>query len=218
MRQSTIAPRASVFGLGNVLLGDDAFGPFTIEIFRSQFQCGPAIEIMDLGTPGLDLAPYLYGRNFVILVDAVKADGEPGTVRVYRESDPSECAAQLRVTDHDPGLLESIAHLRLLGHAPVELAIIGVIPESCLFGAGLSSKIDAAVAVAMDQIVRILIEQGVDCKPRSQPLRPKLWWNPIAPPILESLVGCTPVRDSLRLVDRYENGTHGNKNGGANSF
>ena len=177
MRQSTIVPRVSVLGLGNVLLGDDAFGPLTIEVFRSQFECGPEIEIMDLGTPGLDLAPYLYGRDFVILVDAVKAEGEPGTVHVYRETDLSECAAQLRVTDHDPGLLESIAHLRLLGRAPLDLAIVGVIPESCIFGAGITSKISAAVAVAIDQIFQILIGQSVDCKQRSQPMQPKLWWN-----------------------------------------
>ena len=178
MRQSTIVPRVSVLGLGNVLLGDDALGPLTIELFRSQYECGVEVEIVDLGTPGLDLAPYLYGRDLVILVDAVKADGEPGTVRIYRESDLSECAAHLRVTDHDPGLLESIAHLRLLGRAPLDLAIVGVIPESCLFGAGITSKISAAVAVAIDQIVRILLEHGVDAKQRSHPFQPRMWWNP----------------------------------------
>jgi hydrogenase maturation protease len=177
MRQSTSIPRVSILGLGNVLLGDDAFGPLTIEIFRSQFETGPEIEIMDLGTPGLDLAPYLYGRDLVILVDAVKAGGEPGTVRIYRESDLSECVARLRVTDHDPGLLESIAHLRFLGRAPLDLAIVGIIPESCLFGAGISSKIAAAVAMAIDQIVRILMEHGVYCKERSHPLQATLWWN-----------------------------------------
>ena len=200
MRQSTIIPRISVLGLGNVLLGDDAFGPLTTEIFRSQFECGPEIEVVDLGTPGLDLAPYLYGRDLVILVDAVKADGEPGTVRIYREGDLSECAAHLRVTNHDPGLLESIAHLRLLGRAPLDLAIVGVIPESCLFGAGITSKISAAVAVAIDQIVQILIGRGADCKRRSQPMQPKLWWNPETLPT-ESLVGCTLAWDSLRAVD-----------------
>lgn len=177
MKQNATIPRVSILGLGNVLLGDDAFGPFAIEVFRSQFQCGPEVEMMDLGTPGLDLAPYLYERDLVILVDAVKAEGTPGTVGVYRESDLSECAAQLRVTDHDPGLLESIAHLRLLGQAPLGLAIIGAIPESCLFGARISSKIVAAVPVAIDQIVRILLEHGVDCKQRSHPLQPKLWWS-----------------------------------------
>jgi hydrogenase maturation protease len=193
MKQSMQLPRVSILGLGNVLLGDDAFGPFTIETFRSQFECGPEIEIMDLGTPGLDLAPYLYGRELVILVDAVKADGEPGTVRVYRESDLSQCAAQLRVTDHDPGLLESIAHLRLLDRAPLDLVVIGVIPESCLFGSGIRSKIAAAVAVAIDQIVRIVLEHGADCKQRSHPSQPKLWWNPNAPPAGEVNLGEKPI-------------------------
>jgi hydrogenase maturation protease len=181
MTLSAAVPQVSVLGLGNVLLGDDAFGPFTIELFRSQYECGPQVEIIDLGTPGLDLAPYLYGRDLIILVDAVKAEGEPGTVRAYRESDLSECAAQLRVTDHDVGLLESIADLRLLGRAPLELTIIGTVPASCAFGAGISSKIAAAVPLAIDQIVRILLEHGFDCKKRSHPLRPTMWWNAEAP-------------------------------------
>jgi len=60
----------SVIGLGNVFLGDDGFGPLAVETFRCQYECGPEVEVLDLGTPGLDLAPYLYGRELVVIVDA----------------------------------------------------------------------------------------------------------------------------------------------------
>ena len=49
----------SVIGLGNVFLGDDGFGPLVIETFRCSYECGESVEVIDLGTPGLDLAPYL---------------------------------------------------------------------------------------------------------------------------------------------------------------
>ncbi len=65
----------SVIGLGNVFLGDDGFGPLAVETFRCQYACGPEVEVLDLGTPGLDLAPYLYGRKLVVIVDAVHANG-----------------------------------------------------------------------------------------------------------------------------------------------
>jgi len=70
----------SVIGLGNVFLGDDGFGPLAVETFRSQFAYGPEVEVLDLGTPGLDLAPYLYDRKLVVIVDAV-AFALPGTTR-----------------------------------------------------------------------------------------------------------------------------------------
>jgi len=183
MRQTSIAPRVAVIGLGNVLLGDDGFGPFTVEVFRSQYECGPEVEVLDLGTPGLDLAPYLYGKELVVIIDAVHAEGEPGTVRTYRESDFLECQVQPRLTDHDSGLQECLAQLRLVDRGPSEVIIIGVIPEACVFGEGISSKGVAAASVAIDHIIRSLLERGFDCQRLSHPLQPKVWWTPNEQPI-----------------------------------
>ena len=71
--------RARIIGLGNVLLGDDGFGPLAVELFRCQYECGSNVEVLDLGTPGLDLAPYLYGTDLVVIADAVHAEEKPGT-------------------------------------------------------------------------------------------------------------------------------------------
>ena len=57
----------SIVGLGNVFLGDDGFGPLAIETFRCKYECSPDVEVLDLGTPGLDLAPYLYDKRLVIV-------------------------------------------------------------------------------------------------------------------------------------------------------
>jgi len=57
--------RIAVLGLGNVLLGDDGFGPMAVEMFRSLYECDSNVEILDLGTPGLDLAPYLYDADLL---------------------------------------------------------------------------------------------------------------------------------------------------------
>ena len=125
------AARIAIIGLGNVLLGDDGFGPLAVEMFRCEYECGSNVEILDLGTPGLDLAPYLYGTDLVVIADAVHADEKPGTLCIYCEADLLARRAQLRLTAHDPGVQESLAQLRLAGHAPSELIIVGVVPESC---------------------------------------------------------------------------------------
>jgi len=175
MRDSASSP-VSVIGLGNVLLGDDGFGSMTVEVFRCAYECGPEVEIIDLGTPGLDLAPFLYGRDVVVIVDAVAAEGQPGTVRTYAESELLDFRAQLRLTDHDPGLQECLAQLRLVGRGPSEVIVVGVIPERCAFGEGISRTVLAATPLAIDSIIRVLLERGLDCRKRPQPDRPKLWW------------------------------------------
>ena len=168
--------RVCVIGLGNVLMGDDGFGPLAVERFRCDYECGWNVEILDLGTPGLDLAPYLFGADLVVIADAVQADEKPGTLSIYCEADLLARRAQLRLTDHDPGLQESLAHLRLSGETPSELIIVGVVPESCDFGTGISPSVLSACSVAVDNIARLLVERGINCSRRHAPLQPNLWW------------------------------------------
>ncbi|HXK01286.1 MAG TPA: hydrogenase maturation protease [Verrucomicrobiae bacterium] len=168
--------RACVIGLGNVLLGDDGFGPWAVEMFRCRYECGPNVEILDLGTPGLDLAPYLYGRDLVVIADAVQAREQPGTLRIYFEAALLARPGLIRTSAHDPGVQESLAQLRLAGHAPSELIILGVVPESSGLGTGLSLPVLRNSGVAVDNLARLLRERGIDCRSRPTPIQPNFWW------------------------------------------
>jgi len=176
MKRRNSLPTVCVVGLGNVLMGDDGFGPLAVEKLRCEYECGTNIEILDLGTPGLDLAPYLYGKDLVVIVDAVTAEGKPGTVRTYRESNFHNSRVPLRLTGHDPGLPEALAQIRLVGRGPSEVVVVGVIPESCVFGGGISSTVLAASSHAVDNIIQVLRERGFDCRKRRDPEPPNLWW------------------------------------------
>jgi len=169
-------PRVSVVGLGNVLLGDDGFGPLVVEMFRCAYECDSNVEILDLGTPGFDLAPYLYDAELAVIADAVHAEEKPGTLCIYCEADLLARRARLRLTAHDPAIQESLAQLRLAGHAPSELIIIGVVPESCGLGKGFSPSVLRTSLVAVDNIARLLVERDIDCRRRHAPVQPKLWW------------------------------------------
>jgi len=168
--------RVCVIGLGNVLMGDDGFGPLAVERFRCEYECGPNVEVLDLGTPGLDLAPYLFGTDLLVIADAVNANEKPGTLSVYCEADLVAHRAQLRLTDHDPGLQESLAHLRLSGESPSELIIVGSVPESCEFGRGISAAVLRASSIAVESIAGLLIERGIHCSRRHAALPANLWW------------------------------------------
>jgi hydrogenase maturation protease len=168
--------RVSVIGIGNILLGDDGFGPVAVEIFRCLYQCSPTVKLLDLGTPGLDIAPYLYDVELVILVDSVRAHGKPGTLSIYSESDILSGQAQLRLSSHDPGVLESLVQLRLAGHAPTEVILVGAVPESCDVGLRISPAALSAASLAAATIADVLLQRSVPCSRRPTADEGNFWW------------------------------------------
>src|SRR5882672_1813652 len=82
-------PRILVAGIGNIFLGDDAFGS---EVARKLQQCSlpKDVRVVDFGIRGFDLAyALLDGHEVTILVDATPRGGEPGTLYTI-EPDLSE--------------------------------------------------------------------------------------------------------------------------------
>ncbi len=166
----------AVIGLGNVFLGDDGFGPLAIETFRCQYECPSHVEVLDLGTPGLDLAPYLYDKELVIVVDTVHSDTVAGTLSIFHEEDFLSHKAKLRISGHDPGLWDALAHLRLAGHAPSELIVLGINPESCEFAERISEEVSSTATLAAAMIAHALIHHGIGCILRQPPSLLSLWW------------------------------------------
>jgi hydrogenase maturation protease len=168
--------QVSVIGLGNVFLGDDGFGPLAVETFRCKYEYPKSVEVLDLGTPGLDLAPYLYDKKLIIVVDTVHSDSAIGTLSIFHEADFLSHKAKLRITGHDPGLWDALAHLRLAGHAPAELIVLGINPQSCEFAEEISEEISSTASKAAAMIAHSLAEFGILCVLRQPVIMPNLWW------------------------------------------
>jgi len=171
----------AIIGLGNVFLGDDGFGPLTVETFRCQYECDENVEVLDLGKPGLDLAPYLFGRKLVVVIDAVHSDLPPAMLSTFCEDDFLTNRAKLRITGHDPGLWDALAHLRLANHGPSELIVIGATPQSCSFGERIGDSMFLAAAKAATSVAQLLVDRGIVCRHRRPVVQPNLWWLPFAP-------------------------------------
>ena len=176
-RHSAALERICVIGLGNVLLGDDGFGPLVVERFRCEYDHDASVEVLDLGTPGLDLAPYLYCKELVLIADAVHSNDKPGALSLYSETALLDRQAVLHLTAHDPGVGQCLAHLKLNGHAPSEVFILGVVPECLALGSGISPSVLAAVPAAVETIAALLREHGVLCRRRVVQEHPNLWWR-----------------------------------------
>ncbi len=166
-----------VFGLGNVLMGDDSLGPTVIAHLLAGFEFSDDVYVEDLGTPGLDLHPHLAGRRTLILVDVVKSQGEPGELRLYRKDEILKHAPGVRVSPHDPGVKEALLALQFAGGEPEEILLVGVIPGEVGHALGMTGAVRAAVPVAEAAVLEELQRLGQAAQPREPRGKPDLWWE-----------------------------------------
>jgi len=169
-----------ILGLGNVLMGDDGFGPYVVRVLEAEWEADPLVEVLDAGTPGLDLVPHISGAQALIFVDTVAMRGPPGRVRVYRADALLGREAAPRVQAHDPGLREALLALELEGAAPRDVALVGACPARVAPGTGLSAAVRACVPVAALAVVRELRRLGVRPRRRTEPAAPDIWWEEAA--------------------------------------
>ncbi len=166
-----------VLGLGNVLMGDDALGPWVIEELLANWEFPDGVRVLDVGTPGLDLTPYLADADTVILVDTVKADGAPGAIHLYSREELLASPAEPRLSPHDPGLTEALFALDFVGCAPREILLIGVVPGMVAKGIGLTPAVRTAVVQAAARVVERLSRLGLPPRARTRPPCVSPWWE-----------------------------------------
>lgn len=169
--------RIAVLGLGSVLMGDDGVGPLAIELLDSRWRFPVGVTLLDLGTPGPDLADYLIGLDAVLVVDAIRAPGRPGDVRVFRDEEIDLLPHLPRMSPHDPNLRQALLTVELAGQKPEEVVLVGVIPEKVELDTELSAPVRAALpeleAVVLEELRRL----GVPPDRRRRKKSPRIWWS-----------------------------------------
>jgi hydrogenase maturation protease len=144
-----------VLGIGNVLLGDDGVG---VHVAR-QLADDPSpevegVQIVDGGTLGLDLLPFVDEARALLLIDAVELGAPPGTVVLLRGKDV-HARLDRATTAHQLGLGDLVAVARLKGTLPERTSLVAVQPASIDVGLELSQ----AVADALPEATRLAREE-----------------------------------------------------------
>jgi len=153
-------PRILVAGIGNIFLGDDAFG---VEVVRglATRALPDGVRVVDFGIRGIDLAyALLEGYDRVILVDAMARGNAPGTLTVMEPDLGPDSGGEMRTHEMVPERV--LASARALGAKVDRVWVLGCEPES--FGTedepqmGLSAPVKAAVAEAVNLVESLIAE------------------------------------------------------------
>ena len=168
--------KALIGGIGNVLLGDDGVGPYVVHLLEALYTFGENVEIADLGTPALDLTHRISGVDTVILVDSVASQDPSGSIQLYRQSDILEEGPSQRLDPHSPALSECLMAAELLGCAPENVLLVGIVGKSYEPGQALSAAVQQSIGAAIKAVLQELTRRGFGFEKRAVAQTPGIWW------------------------------------------
>ena len=138
-----------VLGIGNLLLGDEGVGVHAArELFKEDL---PAeTKVLEVGTAILDTLPELETANRAIILDAMKYEGEPGTIYSipYYQCKGSKCIASMHGFD-----ISKVLALVGNGDSP-EVLVLGVEPSYLGWSMELSPQVAEALPLLLEAVKR----------------------------------------------------------------
>jgi hydrogenase maturation protease len=140
-----------ILGLGNLLCSDDGLGAFVAQAVAEGRVIPDGVKVLDGGTLGLALLPYLEDAERAILVDAILADQPPGSL-VRLEGDEVGPAVAARLSVHQVGVSDLIEAARWRDRIPPTLVLLGLVPVTTDLGVGLSAPVLAGLPDLIDRV------------------------------------------------------------------
>ena len=157
-------------------MGDDGVGPYALKVLEGRYEFPDEVNIVELGTPGPEFGHILLDWDRLIVIDSVKAKGEPGEVRLYDRDQILSRPAPQRMSPHDPSLRDALLTADFVGQGPGDVVLIGVIPERVEMGTELSPKVQAALPEVEKKVLDVLTAWGIEPTRRASDST-DVWWS-----------------------------------------
>ena len=127
-----------ILGIGNILKGDDAFGPLVCERLRGERICA---EIIDAATVPENYIQTIIKKSpqNLIIIDAIDFGAKPGSIQVFE----TEQLNSLVISTHTLSPRIFIDMIRQ--NIELDVYIIGVQPKQTQLGLSLSKEVEQAI-------------------------------------------------------------------------
>jgi len=144
-----------ILGCGNILIGDDGFGPAVAQLLRSDYEIPENVCVFDAGTSVREILfdTILSEKkpSKVVIVDAMDCGREPGELFML----DINALPKVKIDDFSMHQIPTSNLLReLKEHCGIEVIVIGCqVANTCnSVNPGLSKPVEAAVKPAADSI------------------------------------------------------------------
>lgn len=157
--------RVLVLGLGNPFRRDDGLGPAAVKRLREHLGDRPDVELVEGG-----LSPFeaLLGRGGgkLVVIDAARGGGEPGTI--YRAGRSGLEPSGAALSTHGLGLAEALCQLELVGDRWEDVVVFGVEPADTGWGEGLTARVEEALEDVLELVEAELVGPTGEVRPRGR--------------------------------------------------
>ena len=160
-----------VLGIGNVLYADEGFGVRCVEALHARYVFPDSVNVMDGGTQGIFLLPWVRSATRLLIFDAIDFGLEPATLKLIVGDDVPRYMGAKKVSMHQAGFQEVLSSAALTGDFPAELALVGAQPELLNdYGGSLTDSVKAQIDPALELACKVLTDWGVEFRERDEAL------------------------------------------------
>ncbi len=161
--------KAGILGIGNLLLSDESFGIHVIEYLEAHYSFPDSVTLMDGGTAGIYMAPFLEDHDPIFIVDVVNLkDVDPGGIYTFSAEDVKNGSIQTRMSPHQLGILEILDICKLRGVVPDTVEFFCVIPKNIEMGLEMSEEVGSQVEKISEKLVERLHNMGYEIKKKEK--------------------------------------------------
>ena len=133
---------------------DEGVGIRAVEELQRRFRFPDNVEVLDGGTSGIELLSYISGKDYLIIIDAIKSGNPPGTV-LRVEGEDIHARFRTRISPHQIGISDLLAAAKLTDEIPKQLVLFGIEPDRIELGLGLSG----AVRENLNRLIQIVVDE-----------------------------------------------------------
>jgi hydrogenase maturation protease len=162
--QERTARRVVILGIGNTILSDEGVGVHAAAALRERYALPAGVQVIDGGTAGMELLDDLAEVDVLLVLDAVKARRAAGTLLCL--SGPQvPVFFRSKLSPHQVSICDVLASLEFAGHAPRDLVLVGIEPESLELGLEMTPTVAKRVPEMVRMAVAQLAARGVHLEP-----------------------------------------------------
>jgi hydrogenase maturation protease len=161
----TRSPQVLIACIGNIFLGDDAFGPEVARRLAGRPR-PDGVRLIDFGIRGFDLALALLDEatDVAILVDAVPRGEAPGTLSViepeWEGGEECDSTNEARIEMHSLNPVKVFRLVRALGGRPKPVLLVGCEPAPLREDEDPATELSEAVRLVESLVVRVRESRG----------------------------------------------------------
>ncbi len=161
-RDNRMEKKIGIVGIGNLLISDEGFGPHFVEHLVTNYDIPENISVLDGGTAGIMLAPFIEDNDILYVVDIVsESEGDPGSIHCYSNEDVRSGNIQSRMSPHQVGLFEIFDICALRGKLPEQIEMLTVVPVDLTTRIGLSPELQNRITDILSILQRSLADHKI---------------------------------------------------------